>query len=941
MAQTPRPSLRSVAIAALLAGTCLTAPHALAKVGVAAAVNQDARGTPPGGSARVISIGKSVVFNERVDTSGEGLVQVLLLDGTTFTVGPNASLVIDKFVYDPSAGTAEVSATIAKGAFRMIGGVASKREGGATLRTPGASIGIRGGMVEGVVDPGSRSFFSLIFGKELRYTGDNGTTRRVYRQGYTLEAIDGGSVNVRRRSAADVAALRGALASRGAQRGGSRSRPTNESTARSPVAAINSEAPSYVTTPTSRPVAVQSTEIANVITETDQELLVEQPVRLDDIEKLLIAKAKTPEALPKPKFRARIRISGPSYLLSFNQQVFGNPAARGFTGSPNGTDATVELEQAGGRLVSSDGGQTVDLPDLSGTVGDGGLATISVGNAVLFGIPYSGTAYAGRSDFAAYTLFSQDGRNNPAYLITGTPTDVPALRARDPGTGLRSYSLTRDPVQQSPLPFFNETFYGPPGNFNQTPLLLVEDNGATNEQQQIFYTFTDISGTRSNQRSATLVTTSALFTASSTGTAVYHDGRRGSMRGDAERGVFSFGGGLGTITGPDDNAFFGPNAEHFVIGTAQYGTVDDAFFDTPSNPGANGITGNESGTYTDDPVFGAFHVASLQGETPLATLSRTPRTVRGYATGMVDYRQNGITGQTYRVGSGISGNGASTALSEETNFGVFLNATQNVLTGDMVVVDAGNENPIVSALFLPFGYGTNSIGPNTFVDDDRFAATARRDPQETRIRTDGNSDLPFARTYRPSTYMISGRAAPVAGYQHCTACDYVDWGWWGTRTEADGDGSVSQFQPGDSRSDFVHMGTWVAGDVTQTPDLPLSGVGNFSGTAIGNVSTQGSTQAGYIATGGASMSFDFGTRVGNLTISNFDQDMTASGAVTGPPIGGTGDATFGGSLSGGAVSGDVTGAFVNGNGQVAKGAIGQFRLQDSSRSAIGTLVMGR
>ncbi|MCP3997435.1 MAG: hypothetical protein GY722_20610 [bacterium] len=58
-----------------------------------------------------LNIGKSIFYNERIETTASGLVQVLLVDGSTFTVGPNSDLVIDKFVYDPSKKTGEMVAT--------------------------------------------------------------------------------------------------------------------------------------------------------------------------------------------------------------------------------------------------------------------------------------------------------------------------------------------------------------------------------------------------------------------------------------------------------------------------------------------------------------------------------------------------------------------------------------------------------------------------------------------------------------------------------------------------------------------------------------------------------------------------------------------------------------------------------------------------------------
>ena len=39
----------------------------------------------------MITLGSSLVFNEEITTDAAGLVQILLLDGTTFTVGPRYS----------------------------------------------------------------------------------------------------------------------------------------------------------------------------------------------------------------------------------------------------------------------------------------------------------------------------------------------------------------------------------------------------------------------------------------------------------------------------------------------------------------------------------------------------------------------------------------------------------------------------------------------------------------------------------------------------------------------------------------------------------------------------------------------------------------------------------------------------------------------------------
>ena len=144
---------RATALLAGVAALVMTAGggQAAPDVGITAAVNRDAQGRIGSAAPRVITLGQAIIFNERITTNASGLVQILLVDGTTFTIGPGSELTIDEFVYDPNSGDARVVATITKGAFRFIGGQSSRRPGGATVRTPAGTIGIRGAMVEGQV----------------------------------------------------------------------------------------------------------------------------------------------------------------------------------------------------------------------------------------------------------------------------------------------------------------------------------------------------------------------------------------------------------------------------------------------------------------------------------------------------------------------------------------------------------------------------------------------------------------------------------------------------------------------------------------------------------------------------------------------------------------------------------------------------------------------
>jgi hypothetical protein len=114
------------------------------QVGTAAAVNPSAQARGTGG-ARTIVIGNSISHRERIQTTSAGSVQLLFLDKTSMTIGPNSDLAIDEYVYDPAANTGKLAATLTKGVMRFVGGQVS-HSGNAQITTPGGVVGIRGGV---------------------------------------------------------------------------------------------------------------------------------------------------------------------------------------------------------------------------------------------------------------------------------------------------------------------------------------------------------------------------------------------------------------------------------------------------------------------------------------------------------------------------------------------------------------------------------------------------------------------------------------------------------------------------------------------------------------------------------------------------------------------------------------------------------------------------
>lgn len=132
------------------------------QVGVAAAVSGDVRIETQGQVGQVIESGRKIYIGDTVKTDSEGRLQILLLDETVFTIGPNSAIVIDEFVYDPETADGKISAQVIEGAFRFVTGkIGHKEPKNMQVDLPTGTIGVRGTMVTGRVQ-GRSSMVALL-----------------------------------------------------------------------------------------------------------------------------------------------------------------------------------------------------------------------------------------------------------------------------------------------------------------------------------------------------------------------------------------------------------------------------------------------------------------------------------------------------------------------------------------------------------------------------------------------------------------------------------------------------------------------------------------------------------------------------------------------------------------------------------------------------------
>jgi hypothetical protein len=160
-----RLSLPLVAATLVLAG----AANAASTVGINAAIRNKVvtrAATDP--TPRPAVLKARVSLGDQVQTANASMLQILLLDRSNFTVGSNARVTIDRFVYDPDRSASAVGASVARGAFRFMSGKSVHNMPGKTaITTPVASIGVRGTVFEGAVGPDA----VRIAGKEVGAAG--------------------------------------------------------------------------------------------------------------------------------------------------------------------------------------------------------------------------------------------------------------------------------------------------------------------------------------------------------------------------------------------------------------------------------------------------------------------------------------------------------------------------------------------------------------------------------------------------------------------------------------------------------------------------------------------------------------------------------------------------------------------------------------------------
>ncbi len=561
--------------------------------GVTAAVNPDASAIDRAGKARLISLGDPVIRNHRIETSGVGLVQILLADGTSFTVGPNSSVVIDSFVYDPEKNTASLVATMSKGALRFIGGKASKASGNVTIKTPIGTAGIRGAVVDinlsGQTSDGQPlpPHMTLVYGKEVQLTG-NGAPQRLFKQGFSIVAGDG-QPRVQRTPPQWVSGLQQVLAGRPGQSGGASNAPTEQTVASSPVAESNSaQLPSENAIPVPTPRPVVTAPVEEVAGQSQRDVGTRPQVPVGPANPTVPVDPVDPE--PDAPWDGSAQATA---YIDINGNVSFRPVSGTLTVAQNGnfTGTFGQLGQVS--LQKPVGTETLTQTEVSGTIG-------SLGSV-------SGTAYTGSGDFIAYFLESDDN-SDPVYIVGGKAAD--AREVFSPGQVYR-YTVERDPINGGAsiggvqVPFYDN------GNFlagESTPMrasasdLYVGGVSGNGVAARLLQGSISISGDGTTQRSRIQVMAGSF---KETAGAYKMTGRvSGSYQTSNPTSNSGQAGYVETLgNGAAADQVFGANGEYLVLGSGEMYDIEDRLdgYDTVQVASRNdGVTSTASRSFTGE-----------------------------------------------------------------------------------------------------------------------------------------------------------------------------------------------------------------------------------------------------------------------------------------------------------------------------------------------------
>ena len=831
----------SAYIGLVLTGAVVLAPAALcatqdSRIGVTSAVLPQAQGEAPDGTTKVLRIGVDVVADQRVTTNSGGKVQLVFVDGSALTIGPNSDVVLDEFVYDPQTKEGNLSFAATKGVFRLVGGSLSKKNP-VKIKFPTATMGIRGGIA--MVQAGSSVTGIFIYGEEMTMTS-GGQTQTVGRPGFqinvpasggppsdpvpattdqlgnTLEQLEANPQAQQQETGGGQQA--GGPAPEGSE-GGGNPNVNDEDVAETQLSELSSGTEPAPTGPAAPPATRQ----------TPQELTV-TPSQQAPLE-LMTA---TPESTETP-----VQAGGTS-----SAQGCTGLCLDGFVGrSKRGTSTATGTNDA-------TAGDNLALSEI--TIGDGKFkTTATTGNYELFFPVTSGTFSVGGTNGPANSTYGSitsgtvrltSDREFVVYELEGASrilafAGVPT--STFPTSGISAFDFGRDFPRASDIPFMDNIATSDHGDgfiyWGQSSTSVLPAFGGGTIL---------VKGMGSSQTSL-WSTIYGRVRPDGSGRHIQATLRSQGLYAAASPARLFFGGLASSDVSGGTDFFGGTSPDYFVLESA---TVNDA--DVIQSRGISKMTQTATSTIHGN---GAAFVSS--NSLTSATRTAGQHTTSGFASGVV-----------LRFDS------------DSVNASAVLRNRNNIPTDVRITTDA--DQSVVSANFrlddiangddynLLFGEATQG-GRSAFINDRVFFAGESASSSTITGRVLASA----AKLGLTTSAVLQHDGFLPTGVSFCS-CQHLNWGIFGANFDLVG-GSSEQ----------IHLATWVQGDLTNIASFPSSGTAQYKGHVIASIVNQGNQ---YLAAGGISLDVAFssgsyqltGVQMNNLDGTNFTSTVGAAGNFT-------------------------------------------------------------
>ena len=163
-------------------------------VGAVEEASGDATVIRTDGTSEPITLGTPIYQGDVIETSADGAVNIVFIDETSMAVSENARLAVDEYQFDPSTESGETNLSVLRGVFVFTSGLIGRDDpDDVQIDTPVGSIGIRGTIIAGKINPGGESEITVVEGAIVV---KNGSMEKTLSQQYESVKLYGFNDNI-------------------------------------------------------------------------------------------------------------------------------------------------------------------------------------------------------------------------------------------------------------------------------------------------------------------------------------------------------------------------------------------------------------------------------------------------------------------------------------------------------------------------------------------------------------------------------------------------------------------------------------------------------------------------------------------------------------------------------------------------------------------------